>query len=116
MQRSKDVAAYLYQRLHTLYSLSRDPACREILRVARERGYPVQQIPELPRRGLCLPGNPIHIYLRYTEDRRGASHELFEAWVMDNIQYGIEYLPPEWESESPEAAARQFERLVVEGE
>lgn len=115
---SNDPAYILAQRAFALYPLSPRATFPELLAICRERGIAVTIDSEIDREGWFTKyrnpetgvWRPLIVLRR--RRRRILAHELFHAWITENIEAGITYAYSDYADDDVEAAANRFACLV----
>lgn len=115
MNDADDPADYLARRYSVVHAAAKPATLEELRRACEERGALVHLHGRLLFRGMCLGSGRFEIHLPDGTPPQRAAHELFHAWLRDNIAHGVDYAAPEWEQYPEELAADRFGERVAAG-
>lgn len=107
---SEDPALYLAGRVGE--ELSPSPTEAELLHLCAQRGVAVRYCARLRGAGYYLAWPEPLIVLRPGCPAEVTAHELWHHLAADAVECGIDYGPPHWQPDHPEALARRFAATV----
>lgn len=113
---SNDPSFILAKRARDLYVVSPRATFNELLAICRERRILVIIQLRLEREGWYGkspdPDCPYPVILLRRRRRWVLAHELFHAWISENIEHGIVYPFSDYADDDVEAAADRFACLM----